>query len=344
MNKWMLIPAMAGVVAIGGVAMASDSVPSSQVSSKQVISLKEAKELAAKKVGGVVTEIELERKGSAYYYEVDAIAKGIEYELKVDAISREVIVVGKSTETKWTDKMITEEQAVAIAKGKVNAVVTDIELDNDDKRFYYDIELEDDKFEYEVIVNAITGEIIKFSKENLNDSTVVQKGEVMSQEKAVSIAQTKAKGTVKGIELEKDNGRMIYEVKLMDDEYKYEVELDAVTGEVLEFDKERYYKLAVDQPVKAEVKKQKENNPSLSVATSETEKAEKKAAKKTEQQRVKLTKDQVIAIAKQHASGVVTDFELDDGVYEIEMEDGDVEYELEIDAYTGKVLSLERDD
>ena len=351
MNKWMLIPAMAGIVSIGGVAMANDSVSSSEVASKQLIYLKDAKELAAQKVSGVVTEIELKHKGSAYYYEVDVLAKGIEYELRVDAVSREVLIVEQSTKTKWTDKMITEKQAVAIAKGKVNAIVTDIELEKEGKRFYYEIELEDGKFKYEVLVNAITGEVIKFSKKELKNPPVAQTGKVMSQEKAVAIAQQKVKGKskVKEIELEKEDGRMIYEIKLMDDEYKYEVELDAVTGEVLEFEKERYYKLVMKEPAKGTVKKPKVEKPSLAVVEpgkqkTEAKQTDEKVEKKVQQKRVKLTKDEVIAIARQYASGVVTDFELDDNVYEIEMEDGDIEYELEIDAYTGKVLSFERDD
>lgn len=345
MNKWMLIPAMAGVIAIGGVAMASDSVPASVASKDQLISLKEAKQLAAQKVGGVVTEIELDQENGRFVYEVDAVAKGVEYELHVNALSREVVIVEKSTDTKWTDKMITEEQAVAIAKGMVNAIVKDIELDKDDNRYYYDIELEDDNFEYEVKVNAITSEVIKFDKEALDDDEYVQSEKLLTKEEAIAIAKKKANGTVEKIELDSDDNRKVYEIEMKDDEFEYEIDLDAATGEVLNFEKDRYRTAKNDTVPKVEASKQNATNHSLQVVQMTPVKQEVKAeqsqpvAKKT-----KLTKDQVLAIAKQKATGVVTDFELDDNVYEIEMEDGDIEYELEIDAYTGAILSFEKDE
>ena len=40
-KKWMLIPAMAGVLAIGGVAMADDSAPSVKKQAEKLISLQE---------------------------------------------------------------------------------------------------------------------------------------------------------------------------------------------------------------------------------------------------------------------------------------------------------------
>lgn len=346
MNKWMLIPAMAGVIAIGGVAMASDSVPASVASKDQLISLKEAKELAEKKVGGIVTEIELEQEGARYVYEVDAFAKGVEYELHVNALSREVVIVEKSTDTKWTDKMITEEQAVAIAKGMVNAIVKDIELDKDDNLQYYYIELEDEKFEYEVKVNAITSEVIKFDKEALDDDDEhAQPEKLLTKEEALTIAKKKANGTVEKIELDSDDNRKVYEIEIKDDEFEYEINLDAATGEVFNFEKDRYRTAKNDTVPKVEATKQNVTNHSLQVVQTTPVKQEVKAeqsqpvAKKT-----KLTKEQVLAIAKQKATGVVTEFELDGNVYEVEMEDGDIEYELEIDAYTGAILSFEKDE
>lgn len=347
MKKWMLIPAMAGVIAIGGVAMASDSVPTSVTSMDQLITLKEAKELAAQKVGGIVTEIELEQKGASYVYEVEVVAKGIEYELLVDAVSREVVVVEQSSKTKWTDKMITEEQAVTIAKGKVNALVIDIELEKDDNSYYYDIELEDEKFEYDVLVNAFTGEIIKFTKENIDDNQYVQSEKLLSKDEAIAIAKTKANGDVKNIELDSDDNRKIFEIEMKDNEFEYEIELDAATGEFLKFEKDRYRNAKNDTAAKVETKQQNVANHSLKVVEASPEKQSKKSdaqPNNTVAKQTKLTKDQVLAIAKKHANGVVADFELDDNVYEIEMVDGDIEYELEIDAYTGAVLSFEKDE
>lgn len=342
MNKWMLIPAMAGVIAIGGVAMASDSVPASVASKDQLISLKEAKQLAAQKVGGVVTEIELDEENGRFVYEVDAVAKGIEYDLIVDALSKEVVVVESSSDTKWTDKMITEEQAVTIAKGKVDAVVKDIELEKDHKRFYYDIEMEDDAFEYEVEVNAITGEVVKFEKEALTDDEYVQSEKLLTKEEALAIAKKKANGTVEKIELDSDDNRKVYEIEIKDDEFEYEIELDAATGEVLSFEKERFKTLKNEATAKVKTTENAVNHTLKVIETAP--KAQVKAENSQPVAKTKLTKEQVMSIAKQKATGVVTEFELDGNVYEVEMEDGDIEYELEIDAYTGAILSFEKDE
>ncbi|MFS0690207.1 PepSY domain-containing protein [Sporosarcina sp. 179-K 8C2 HS] len=252
MKKWMLIPAMAGVVAVGSVAMAEDSVPSASNKAENMITLKEAKQVATEKVKG--------------------------------------------------------------------GNVTEIELDEDDGRYHFDIDLKDEKFEYDLEVDAYTGEIIKFEKEVVKSSKQAVSGKLLTEKEAIAIAKKKATGTVKEIELDTDDGRKEYDIEMKDAKFKYEIELDAVTGEVLKFEKERHSGANDAEPTK-----------------------EKQAAKSVDNKTM-LTKDQAIAIARQHASGVVTDFELDDNVYEIKMEDGNIEYELDIDAFTGAVLSFEQDE
>lgn len=273
MKKWMLIPAMAGVVAIGGVALADDSVPSVSKQADKMISLQEAKQVATDKVKG--------------------------------------------------------------------GVVTEIELDKDDGRYHFDVDLKDEKYEYDLEVDAFTGEITKFEKEVEKNRKQVVSGKVMSKEEAIAIVKKKAVGTVKEIELDTDDGRKEYDIEMKDDHFKYEIEIDAVTGKFLKFEKERYRSAKQAQP-QNEVKAQTEKVAASTLQVVEPTK-EKQAVKRTNKKTL-LTKEQAISIAKQHASGVVTDFELDDNVYEIEMEDGDIEYDLEIHAYTGAILSFERDD
>lgn len=288
-KRWMLIPAMAGVVAIGSVAMADDSVPSISKQADKLISLQEAKQVATQKVKG--------------------------------------------------------------------GIVTEIELDKDDDRYHFDIDLKDEKYEYDLEVDAYSGEIIKFEKEMEKNRKQAVSDKLLTKEEAIALAKNKAAGTVKEIELDEDDGRKVYDIEMRDGEFKYEIELDAVTGKVLEFKKDRY------RSEKKEVKVQSTNQVKVQPQTqvkAQTEKVaastlkvvepakEKQAVKPVEKKidnKTMLTKEQAIAIAKQHASGVVTDFELDDDhVYEIEMEDGDIEYELEIHAYTGAILSFERDE
>lgn len=276
MKKWMLIPAVAGVLAIGGVALAEDTPTSVAKQADKMISLQEAKKVATDKVKG--------------------------------------------------------------------STVTEIELDTDDGRYHFDVDLKDGKYEYDLEVDAFTGAIIKFEKEVEKKREQAVSGNLLTKEEAIAIVKKKAAGTVKEFELDTDDGRKEYDIEMKDDQFKYEIEIDAVTGEFLKFEKERYR--SVKKEVKAQAQNQVKAQTEKVAAASTLKVVEpvKQAVKAVDNKKAMLTKDQVLAIAKQHASGVVTDFELDDNVYEIEMEDGEIEYELDIDAYTGAILSFERDD
>ncbi|BAQ09734.1 PepSY domain-containing protein [Sporosarcina sp. FSL W7-1349] len=265
MNKWMIIPALAGTIAIGGVAMANSSDAEAQVSSQKMLTLQEAKEIAIQQYGGHVTEIELEKKRAGYVYDVELISKGMEYDLDINA---------------KTGKITLDDQSTTNADGKL-----------------------------------------------------------LTEEKAIRIAKEKADGTLKKIKLDDDDGRVVYELEIRDDQFEYDIELDAVTGEIVKFEKEREYK------AKAAAKPTTTAAPvehTLTVA--EPKKSDNNAAVKTNQKSSMITMEQAVAIAKQKAAGKVTDSELDDGVYEIEIENGDTEYDFEIDAFSGAILSFEQDD
>jgi len=271
-KKWMLIPAIAGVIAVGSVAMAEDAVPSNSKQAKNLITLEEAKQIAVEKVK--------------------------------------------------------------------NGKVTEIGLDKEDGYYHFDVDLKDEMYEYDLEVDAYTGEIIKFEKEEMKNSKHAKSGKKMTEEKATAIVKKKAVGTIKEFKLDTIDGH-IYDIKMKDSKFDYEIEIDAETGRYLKFEKERY------GSVKHEVNEQngKVADSSLKVVEQGKEQQTMKSDNnKKLDKRSMLTKEQAIAIAKQYASGVVTEFELDDHIYEIEMEDGDIEYEIEIHAYTGDLLSFERDE
>ena len=61
-----------------------------------------------------------------------------------------------------------------------------------------------------------------------------------------------------------------------------------------------------------------------------------------------LSIDEVKKIALQEVNGVVEDIELENesnkAVYEVEIEKNDIDYDLYIDAYSGEIYSVDRDD
>ena len=282
MNKWMIIPALAGAVAIGGVALANDSEVDAASKSEDILTLKEAKDLAIQKYGGKVTEIELEKTKSGYVYDVEVKSSGIEYDLDIDAITGKIKLEKQSTDThvpkevstesaqKATPthnlkvvesaqprvagtKLLTKDQVIAIAKKKAKGTVTEVELDSDDGRKHYDIEIKDGTYEYDFEIDAITGKILEFEKDRDDDAKKVNKQAtatktnkvastkkaMLTKDQAIAIAMKQATGTVTDFELDEDDGRKVYEIEIENGTYEYEFEIDAFTGKVLKFEKDR---------------------------------------------------------------------------------------------------------
>lgn len=255
MNKWLIIPALAGAVVLGGAALANGLGTSEVHAAENFLSLKEAKALAVKKVGGKVTEIELEKTTTGYIYEVEVNSKGVEYDLDIDAQTGKVVIekqqakkVIKAEQPRVAGtKLLTKDQAIAIATKKAKGTVTKAKLDDDDGRKHYDIEIKDGTYEYDFEIDAITGEILEFDKERDDDrkkvnnqtTTTNKTQKLLTQDQAIAIALKQVKGTVTDIELDDDDGRKQYEIEIKDGKYEYDFEIDALTGKVLKFEKER---------------------------------------------------------------------------------------------------------
>ena len=170
-------------------------------------------------------------------------------------------------------KYITLEQAEQIALTKVNdkkAEIVDFEIELTGKKPNYDFKLVTDLHEYEIEINAITGEIIDFEKDSINDdkhddnddddddadddddddrinkkdNTQISKPVVevkyITKEKAIQIAIARigSNATLEEIEFDKGDNPPKYEIEMYDDKYEYEIEIHAITGAVLDFERE----------------------------------------------------------------------------------------------------------
>lgn len=236
-------------------------------------------------------------------------------------VAGSVVFASDSGTSSESSHSITMDQAKEIALAEVDGNITSAELE--DNKSYYDIEIENGSIEYEFEIDAKTGEIIEFEKEDKEKHTQQSSDQVITEEEALAIASEKIpNATVHEIEFEDDKGQKIYDIELVEGTTKYEFDIDAVTGEIVEYEKE------VKKGSKKEAKKE-----SIEL-TSEEDAVENSSS---------LTIEEAIAIAKEHAPGTVTEFERDDDVFEIELEDGDIEYELEINIHTGDIVSFEED-
>lgn len=121
------------------------------------------------------------------------------------------------------------------------------EIEYEKSKGKYEVEVRNDGVEYDLDIDATSGEIIH--KEQENSLTVLKddknKGiskvdeKYITADEAIAIAMKTAQGTVTELELDDDDGRVHYEIEIEDGVYEYEFEIDAITGEVLDFEKEQ---------------------------------------------------------------------------------------------------------
>lgn len=175
MKKRMAIPALAGALLMGGVALAANAGPSLAATTKGLLSMEEAKAIAVKSVGGEVTKIELDHEKSGDVYEIELQSDGVEYDLEIHAKTGKVLYTEKEDMdhdehiTSSSENFITQEAAVEIAMKQAKGTVTEVELDDEDGRVIYEIEMKDGTYEYDFDIDATSGEVLKFKKERDDD-------------------------------------------------------------------------------------------------------------------------------------------------------------------------------
>ena len=218
-------------------------------------SVQEAVDLASERFAGTATEVELDEDDGVYYYEVEMENGEDEYEVKINAddLSIEEEEVDredgdreqtKETQSKNTTESDSEfigmEKAVQIAKDKVGGgEVTDKEFDRDDND--YEIDLVYDGSEYDVEINATTGEVTDIDQENKSGGEYTNNiefdGDFISSEEAVSIAlDAVGGGTVDEWDLDKGDNE--YDIEIDYNGSEYEVEIHATTGKVIDVEQD----------------------------------------------------------------------------------------------------------
>lgn len=140
------------------------------------------------------------------------------------------------------EKNYTLKEAEAIALKEVSGEVVSSHEEKDDGKTYYEFVIENDHERYEIEVDAHEGKIIK--KEKDDDYVAPNQNEtgvdgIITAEKAQEIAMGKVnKGNVVKCELDNDNGNRKYEIEIREGRYEYDLEIDAVSGEILSYNED----------------------------------------------------------------------------------------------------------
>ena len=306
----------------------------------------EAARAAALTGAGLSTEAvtflgtELASRNGVEYYLVSFTSGDSRYESQVDALSGVVIQSESMPLTQSAsapaEASITAEDAKAKALAHAGLAETDVtfikaELDRDDGRLVYDVEFYTaDYKEYDYEIDAATGEVVSYDYDVENYAPAATSGKTASGSQSasagasISAEDAKAKalahaglssGSVTFVkaELDRDDGRLVYDVEFYTADYKeYDYEIDAATGEVVsyDYDAEDYAPPASSGTISAEDAK-------------------------------------ALALAQVPGASAsdIREFETDrdDGrvEYEGKIVYGGMEYEFEIDGYSGAIRSWE---
>lgn len=217
------------------------------------IGMTAALEAAARYAGLTTADItdadvdpELDENPAHYEVEFQVPGKG-ELEYKVEAYTGQVLSgpanVQPSTPVNPSGDIGMEAAKSAALKhaGLSTAVFTKAERDYDDGRLEYELEFHTDSAAYEVTVDAATGRVLDYEKENLRGGT----GSTDIGAQAAKAATLKHAGLSESqvwelqAEWDNENGRAVYEVEFKSGGMEYEYVIDAATGAVLDHEVER---------------------------------------------------------------------------------------------------------
>lgn len=207
-------------------------------------------ELTETQVTGM--QVKLDQDDGQQEYEVEFRKDSTEYDYEIDVATGDILKYSVETKTNATAQSVTvtEDQAKEIALNHVHLTadqVTDLQvkLDQDDAQKKYEVEFRKDSTEYEYEINAETGDVIKYGAEMKKTVNAGQTGNgqsaTVTEAKAKEIALnhaglTEDQITGMKVKLDQDNGRAEYEVEFRKDKTEYDYEIDAETGDILNYD------------------------------------------------------------------------------------------------------------
>ncbi len=270
---------------------------------------------------------------------VEVVINGVKYDVTIDE-NKEVVSVKINDHQVDKDNVpappyANENQYIGAERAKQiafeDALTTidkvtklDVEFDFDDGKYLYEVEFRVGTVKYEYDIDATTGEI---HKKEVNDKTVVEKAPegvtFIGVEEAQRIVLENAgvtaeEVTVTKAKLDFEKGAYVYEIEFKKGTVEYEYEINAVTGAVIKFEVDNDEdddddKVPVGQYISVEdAKRTAFAHAGVTAENAVIEKAE---------------------LDVEH--GVV--------IYEIEFKAGGYEYEYEINATTGTIISQDKE-
>lgn len=180
-------------------------------------------------------------------YDIEFYADGVEYDYEIALSDGTVLSFDSEAERlRGSEGLsgISRDEAVQIAlenAGFSSSEVSNLrrESDRDDGIIVYEINFRNGDFNYEYEISD-SGEILSYSMEKRGRNRVSRDAAVIERSEAEGIISSYLPEGVSFSRLERDydDGRYSYEASAYSDGIEYEVEIDAVTGELTSYQEE----------------------------------------------------------------------------------------------------------
>lgn len=234
------------------------------------LSTDEIRQMVLEQYPGEIEEIELETDFNRAVYEVEVVSEGKEYELKLDGNTGEVLKLKEKTiNKKAKDKVAVNEDNDdddnnnddgddddKAEKKNRNNHQRHHDDDYDDhhhkERHHENKTAKKETTEKPTVEvkpkenkQQTTKETPKVNEQQSTEKSTpkvtkepapkqqTKKKTIISESEAISIAKSVFNGKLEDIELDEDDGRLIYEVELESGNEEAEIEIDAYTGEII---------------------------------------------------------------------------------------------------------------
>ena len=322
--------AVAGVLALGGGSVYA----AEQIAKSSAIGSDSAKNFAFVDAGVLpedaqVRDMDFEFEHGKFVYEIEFVANGIKYEYTID--SKDGRILEKDSE-KLPGVIMADAGKETENKKEAPVQDTGAETPENNNEAEPASGREDGAPGETGKGKADTGTSKKTApaKTGVSESSGTQR---IGLSKAKSIVLKDAgltgkKVTYSEAQLEKDDGRFIYDLEFRYGSKKYEYEVDAYTGKILEKDVET---VKTSGPAG--------NTGSTGSSGTSNTSGSKKVISVAEAKAIALKK---VGLTEKQVTFTKAKLDREDGEYEIEFYvKGKNEYEIEINAYTGKVLEVD---
>lgn len=242
---------------------------------------------------------------------------------------------------------VDDARAAAYAHAGVSTsdvVYVETDFDSEHGVMVYEVEFYAGNVEYEYDINAQTGEVVKYEQQNTGTSVPSGSisgdyiGETAAKEAALAHAGvSEADVCWLKADFDRDDGVYLYELEFTANGVKYDYDVNALTGDIVKFEQERTGNLSGNGSGSNGTGTGTGTGNQYGGGTSTGDLIGEAAAKAAALSNAGVSESDVTRIK--------CELDRDHGsyVYEIEFDVGRMEYEYEVDAYTGAILKAEHD-